>query len=100
MNIRILIPLVVLALQPVLVVAEAAGDSPVVDASILRLQDKAEDLYRRGHWERAYFIYVNELAAAGDKYAQYMAGYMHLHGHGVEHDDVKASAWFRLAGVQ
>jgi hypothetical protein len=97
LNIRILIPLAVLALQPALVVAQPAGDAPAVDASILRLQDKAEDLYRRGHWERAYFIYVNELAAAGDKYAQYMAGYMHLHGHGVQRDDVMASAWFRLA---
>ena len=97
MNFRIPILLAVLALQPALVVAQAAGDAPAVDASILRLQDKAEDLYRGGHWERAYFIYVNELAAAGDKYAQYMAGYMHLHGHGVERDSVRASAWYRLA---
>ena len=67
------------------------------DAPTMRLQDKAETLYRDGHWERAYFIYVNELAAIGDKYAQYMAGYMCLNGKGMPSDPIKASAWFRLS---
>ena len=97
LNIRILILCIVLLLQPGLVMALGAGDAPAFDASVVRLQNKAERLYRDGHWERAYFIYVNELAAAGDKHAQYMAGYMNLYGHGVEQDVVAASAWFRLA---
>jgi hypothetical protein len=66
-------------------------------AEVLGLQTKADELYHDGHWERAYFIYVNDLAAIGDKYSQYMAGYMCLHGKGVERDKVKASAWYRLA---
>lgn len=67
------------------------------DPKTVRLQAKADELYREGHWERAHFIYVNELAAEGDKYSQYMAGYMCLHGKGVERDKIKASAWYRLA---
>ena len=68
-----------------------------LDSRTTRIQDKAEDLYQSGGWERAYFIYVNELAPIGDKYAQYMAGYMCKWGHGVEKDPVMASAWYRIA---
>ncbi len=67
------------------------------DSPSLRLHLKAEDLYERGHFKRAYFIYVNELAATGDKYSQYMAGYMSLHGQGTPEDRATASAWYRLA---
>jgi hypothetical protein len=67
------------------------------DSRTVRIQSKAEDLYQEGNWERAYFIYVNELAPMGDKYAQYMAGYMCQWGHGVQKDPVMASAWFRIA---
>ena len=63
----------------------------------VRIQQKAEGLYMEGHWERAHFIFVNELARIGDKYAQYMAGYMYVNGQGVESDYVTASAWYRLA---
>ena len=77
--------------------AQGGGSEMAPGASHLRLLDKAENLYRSGHWERAYFIYVNELAAIGDKYAQYMAGYMCVHGKGMRPDPVKASAWYRLA---
>jgi TPR repeat protein len=78
--------------------AAASPDQMVPKSSeTLRLHDKAEKLYRDGHWDRAYFIYVNELAAIGDKYAQYMAGYMSLTGKGVVQDTAKASAWYRLA---
>ena len=95
MNYRNLILLfVVLAIAPVSVV-QAQGRE--FDTSTLRLQAKADNLYRNGHWERAHFIYVNELAAKGDKYSQYMAGYMCMHGKGVERDKVRASAWYRLA---
>jgi TPR repeat protein len=37
------------------------------------------------------------LAPLGDKYAQYMVGYMLLNGLGVGEDPVSASAWYRLA---
>lgn len=68
-----------------------------LDARTLRVQSKVEDLYLRGDFERAHFIYLNELAPIGDKYAQYMAGYMYLMGQGVTKDEVLASAWYRLA---
>jgi hypothetical protein len=76
---------------------QALGDSRTFDTPTLRLQAKAEEQYRNGHWERAYFIYVNDLAAVGDKYAQYMAGYMWHHGKGKPQDPVRASAWYRMA---
>lgn len=95
MNHRIIFALsILLALAPVAAV-QAQGRG--FDAPTLRLQAKADNLYRKGHWERAHFIYVNELAAKGDKYSQYMAGYMVLHGKGVERDRIEASAWYRLA---
>ena len=37
------------------------------------------------------FIYREELAPLGDKYAQYMIGYMHEHGKGVDKDPAVAS---------
>lgn len=90
----IIVILTLLALAPVsATLAQGRG----FDAPTLRLQAKADNLYRKGHWERAHFIYVNELAAAGDKYSQYMAGYMCQHGKGVERDKIRASAWYRLA---
>ena len=91
---------VLLALLAFSVMAHAqglGGQTRAFDSPTLRLQDKADTLYRDGHWERAYFIYVNELAAVGDKYAQYMAGYMSLTGRGVPRDAIRASAWYRLA---
>ena len=84
-------------LLPLSVPAAAASSSTNQQSPTLALQQKAEDLYRAGHHKRAYFIYVNELAAIGDKYAQYMAGYMWLNGQGVSQDRVRASAWYRLA---
>lgn len=69
----------------------------VRDADILSIQDKAEQLFEREDYKRAYFIYRNELAPIGDKYAQYMIGFMSLTGLGVHEDPVLASAWYRLA---
>jgi len=60
-------------------------------------QDKVDGLFDAGEFERAFFIYRNELAAVGDKYAQYMVGYMYLTGMGIEEDQILASAWYRLA---
>jgi len=67
------------------------------DARTLTVQSKVEELFQRGEFERAYFIYRNELVPAGDKYAQYMVGYMHLTGMGTDEDPVAAYAWYRLA---
>ncbi len=63
----------------------------------LTVQHKCDRLFERGEFDRAYFIYRNELVPLGDKYAQYMVGYMHLTGKGVDEDPVVASAWYRLA---
>jgi len=60
-------------------------------------QEKVGILFDAGDFERAFFIYRNELAPVGDKYAQYMVGYMYLTGMGVKEDPVLASAWYRLA---
>ncbi len=68
-----------------------------IDSKTQRTQSKAETLYVRGDYTRALFIYEKELAVKGDKYAQYMTGYMHLMGQGVPADPVAASAWYRLA---
>ena len=69
----------------------------VADSRTLKVQRKVDDLFERGEYDRAYFIYRNELVPLGDKYAQYMVGFMHLTGKGVEEDPVAASAWYRLA---
>lgn len=68
-----------------------------MDAATVRIQSKAESLYERGDFKRALFIYEKELAKTGDKYAQYMTGYMYLMGQGATADPVRASAWYRLA---
>lgn len=67
------------------------------DSGTLAVQQKVEQLYQNGEFERALFIYENELAPVGDKYAQYMVGFMYLTGTGTEEDPIAASAWYRLA---
>jgi tetratricopeptide (TPR) repeat protein len=69
------------------------GTSPRVDA----LLTKADRLYEEEEYERAYFIYARDLVPLGQKYAQYMVGYMHLVGAGVDRDLEQALAWYRLA---
>lgn len=91
--------LIILALLvPTLAMAQwtefPTGD---LDSRTIRTQSKVESLYERGDYKRAHFIYSNELARQGDKYAQYMTGYMYLMGRGVEEDPVKASSWYRIA---
>lgn len=75
---------------------QAFPGSPV-DSRTLEVQEKVDELFEAGEFERAMFIYKNELAPIGDKYAQYMIGYMYLVGAGVNEDPVTASAWYRLA---
>ena len=79
--------------------AQSAGPFPgsAVDSKTMRIQERVEELYEQGEHSRAYFIYRNELVPIGDKYAQYMIGYMYLTGTAVEEDPVLASAWYRLA---
>lgn len=69
----------------------------VVDQRTKSIQERVESIYSAGDFERALLIYEKELAPIGDKYAQYMVGYMHLHAEGVERDNAEALAWFRLA---
>ena len=90
---RFLIIVILLLSLPALAAAQGSSRSRSLDD----LQEKADTLFRQGHWERAHFIYVNELAARGDKFSQYMAGYMYHEGRGVERDPVRALAWYRLA---
>jgi len=68
-----------------------------LDSHTMSIQAKAESLYVSGDYKRARIIYVDELATIGDKYAQYMTGYMNLMGQGVPEDPVRASAWYRIA---
>jgi len=67
------------------------------DFDTLQVHIQAEEIYKRAEYKRAFFIYRNELAPIGDKYGQYMVGYMYLRGRGVAEDRVTASAWYRLA---
>lgn len=67
------------------------------DQRTLRTQERVEELYIEGAYDRALLIYRNELAPLGDKYAQYMVGYMHLQAQGTSADKAEALAWYRLA---
>ena len=82
-----------------LAVAQSTSSFPnmPVDSKTLRVQKQAEEVYERTDYKRAFFIYRNELVPIGDKYGQYMVGFMYLTGKGVEEDRVKASAWYRVA---
>lgn len=67
------------------------------DQRTLETQQRVDELYDAGNYNRAFFIYENELAPRGDKYAQYMVGYMHLNGMSVPQDPARALAWYRLS---
>jgi len=92
--------LFVAAIVMLSVFAALAGDDfpgAKPDRRILKTQQKVDSLFEKGDFERAYFIYREELAPLGDKYAQYMVGYMTLVGKGVPSDLIAGSAWYRLA---
>lgn len=80
-------------------VAEQSGPFPgsPINPATINTGERVEELYEQGDYERAHFIYRNELAPIGDKYAQYMVGFMILTGTGVQEDPIIASAWYRLA---
>lgn len=67
------------------------------DRSTIKAQQLVEELYEKGEYERSLLIYKRELAPTGDKYAQYMVGFMHLTGQGTDIDRATALAWYRLA---
>lgn len=67
------------------------------DSQTMAVQEKVDQLFDAGEYERAFFIYRNELAPLGDKYAQYMVGYMYQDGLGIDEDPVSAAAWYQLA---
>jgi hypothetical protein len=67
------------------------------DQRTLETQERVDEVYEAGDYKRALFIYEKELAPRGDKYAQYMVGYMHLHGQSVPKDKIRALAWYRLS---
>lgn len=69
----------------------------VVDNRTRHMQERVEEIYTAGNHERALLIYEKDLAPLGDKYAQYMVGFMHLNAEGVQQDRVEALSWFRLA---
>ena len=75
--------------------SELSADFP--DSRTMAVQDKVERIFNAGEFERAFFIYRNELAPLGDKYAQYMVGFMYETGLGIEEDNVSAAAWYQLA---
>ncbi len=91
--------LVILVLLSTSVQAQLSFELPLgqSDSRTLNVQRKVDELFERGEYDRAYFIYRNELVPVGDKYAQYMIGFMHLTGMGVDEDPVMAAAWYRLA---
>lgn len=96
-------PRAILALSAIFLASSVGAQSTdsfpamPVDNATLRLQNQAEEVYERADYERAFFIYRNELVPIGDKWAQYNVGFMYLTGKGVEEDIVAASAWYRLA---
>jgi hypothetical protein len=68
-----------------------------VDQRTRNIQERVEELYAAGNFRRALLIYENDLATLGDKYAQYMVGYMHMNAEGTDEDRIEALAWYRLA---
>jgi len=71
------------------------GEAP--SRTILKAQEKADDYFAKGNFDKAMSIYRDDLAPVGDKYAQYMVAYMYLAGKGAQEDAIVASAWYRLA---
>lgn len=97
-TLKILVFVIALGFVPQAGAQQSAGNLSVdLNARTLSVQAKAEELFNRQDYRRAHVIYLNDLAPIGDKYAQYMLGFMSLSGLGVEQDPVLASAWYRLA---
>ena len=95
---KLLILAAVLGNSTASIAQQPAGNLNIhLDPKTLSAQAKAEELFSSQQYRRAHMIYLNDLAPIGDKYAQYMLGYMSLSGLGVDQDQVVACAWYRLA---
>ena len=79
--------------------AEVKAYLPIAssDQQTLRAQRLVEELYESKQYKRSRIIYEKELAPIGDKYAQYMVGFMLLNGQGSAINRPAALAWYRLA---
>lgn len=75
----------------------SALSADLLNSRTIAIQKKVDKLFDAGNFERAFFLYRHDLAPVGDKYAQYMVGFMYLTGMGVAEDPTVASAWYRLA---
>jgi len=91
------LPLILIGLATFAAAEQPSLSGTIIDARTLRIQDKVEALFAAEQYTRAHFIYLHELAPIGDKYAQYMLGFMYEHGIGVSPDLIEASAWYRIA---
>lgn len=60
-------------------------------------QTRAEKAFHKEDFDSAHWHYLKVLAPAGDKYAQYMLGYLNEHGLGVPRNKARAMAWYGLA---
>lgn len=94
--------LAILTALPLLLTMSTAFSAETVpgigaNEELIKTQQKADSLFEKGDYDRAMFIYREELAPLGDKFAQYMTGYMYYSGRGVDEDPVTAYAWYRLA---
>jgi len=97
--IRVVAATVVLGFAAPTSIAEEYRQFPgaPTDSHTLRIQERVEGIFLSGDYGRALLIYEKELAPLGDKYAQYMVGFMHLAGKGVTENPSEALAWYRLA---
>ncbi len=91
------LPLILIGFATAVLAEEPSISGTIIDARTLNIQEKVERLYAEEQYERAHFIYLHELAPIGDKYAQYMLGFMYEHGINVEPNPIEASAWYRIA---
>lgn len=89
--------LVTLLLSTAIATAVDSFPGAEPDRRVLKIQEKVDKLFEKGDYERAIFIYREDLVPLGDKFAQYMIGYMYLTGKGVEQDVPTAAAWYRIA---
>ena len=61
----------------------------------LKTAKKAEAAFEAGDYKDAFWYYSTELAPIGDKYAQYMVGYMTARGLGTQADPIRSAAMLR-----
>lgn len=67
--------------------------------TIERLMQKADSLYRMGHFESAVEIYI-KAAEEGNAEAQFDIGYAYFNGEGIQRDYTSAAMWFKRAAKQ